>query len=130
MEKNNAIIERILAARFSRVEVQALKFGRARLVRRDIQYMDVKLMSELMERYRSLARACVKECRTLRTQHAIETDALAKMYLAMDVEAANRKLDGTFALFRIANLDYHTMRRAYLIKCLGPHIAVDWTRVA
>lgn len=130
MERNNSIVERILSARFTKAEVQGLKFGRARLMRKDVQYMDVKLMSELIERYRGLTRAAIKECRFVRNMHATETDALAKMYLAMDVEALNKKIEGHFALFRIANLDYHTMRKIYLYKCLGPRITVSWERVS
>lgn len=126
----NKAIEQILEARFGKTAAQALKFGRARVVKRDLQYMDVKLMSEILERYRYLVVETIRGCRRARTAATVETDEIARLYLLMDVRHMEKRVDSAVKLWRMAHLDYHAMRKAYLIKCLGPKVALDWQKAA
>lgn len=130
MKDATRAIARILEERFGKMDAQALVFGRARLVRRDIQFMDVKHMSELCERYRALVRAEILGYRRWQAAQAAETDAIARLYGAAEGEVLSRRVSDRLKLWYFAHRDYHAMRRAYLVKCMGPHVKVDWDNAA
>lgn len=130
MKNSTQAIERILEERFSKAEAQALVFGRARLVRKDIQFIDVKHMSELCERYKAQLRANIKAYRHWRQAHDVEVDSIARLYGAAEGALLHRRVSDCFKLWYFAHRDYHAMRRSYLIKCMGPNAKVDWDTAA
>ncbi|MCB1538529.1 MAG: hypothetical protein KDJ49_06080 [Alphaproteobacteria bacterium] len=134
MEKTNTraaqAIASILETRFGRVEAQALMNGRARITRMDVQFMDVKLMSELCERYRTRARAQILAYRLWARAIRTESDPVARLYGAAEGAALHRRIGDELKLWYCAHRDYHAMRRAYLMKCMGPRMRVDWDQAA
>ncbi|NBX66582.1 MAG: hypothetical protein EBQ96_06260 [Proteobacteria bacterium] len=123
-------IERILEARFGKTEAQALIFGRARLTRKDIQFIDVKHMSELCERYKAQIKANITAYRHWRAAHNVEVDSIARLYGAAEGALLHRRISDSLKLWYFAHRDYHAMRRQYLIKCMGPDMRVDWDNAA
>ncbi len=130
MKKATIAIERILEARFGKTEAQALVFGRARLVRKDIQFIDVKHMSELCERYKAELRGHIRAYRHWRAAHEVEADSIARLYGAAEGAFFHRRVSDSLKLWYFAHRDYHAMRRAYLVKCMGPNVKVDWESAA
>lgn len=47
MIESTRCIERMLEMRFGKMEAQALKFGRARIARMDLQFTDIKRIADL-----------------------------------------------------------------------------------
>lgn len=130
MKKATDAIEQFLEARFGLTEARAIMFGRAKVVRMDIQFMDVKHMSELCERYRSKVRGQIKVYRLWEASQAVETYPVARLYNAVEGAALSRRISDETKLWYFAHRDYHAMRRAYMIKCVGPHVRVEWAKVA
>ncbi len=130
MKDASCAIERILEMRFGKMEAQALRFGRARVVRKDVQFMDVKMMSELMERYRARTRAAILEYRLWHDAHEVQTDSIERLYGAAEGAALHRRVSDAFKLWYFAHRDCYAMRRAYLRKCLSPQVRVDWDEAA
>src|SRR5690349_17576557 len=115
-------IARILEARFGKTEAQALVFGRARLSRHDIQFMDVKHISELAEKYRTRLRGQIAAYRAWEYAQDIENDPIARLYGAAEGAVLYRRVLDDLKLWYIAHRDYHAMRKAYLFKCMGPNV--------
>lgn len=130
MKHATKCIEAILELRFGRMEAQALKFGRARVMRKDIQFMDVKMMSELLERYRGRVRVAIRAHRIWEGAHDCLGDELARLYSAAEGASLHRNVSDALKLWYFAHRDYHAMRRAYLFKCLGPRMRVEWDKAA
>lgn len=130
MKEATRVIERILEARFGKMEAQALVFGRARLVGKDIQFTDVKHMSDLIERYRILTRAAIAAYRDWQSVHDVETDPIARLYSAAEGAGLHRRISDHLRLWYFAHRDYHEMRRMFLFKCMAPQIKVNWENAA
>lgn len=130
MIKATKAIEVFLEQRFGRIQAQALVFGRARVVRGDIQFMDVKMMSELVERYRARVRVCIRGYRIWQSAHDTLKDDVARLYSLAEGALLHRGVSDAVSLWYFAHKDYHAMRRAYLYKCLGPRVRVAWGRAA
>jgi len=84
MNEASRAIAQILEARFGKTEAQALLFGRARVARFDIQFMDIKHMSELCERYRDRLRAQIVAYRMWQQAQNVQADPLARLYGAAE----------------------------------------------
>lgn len=130
MKDATRTIERILEMRFGKVEAQALLFGRARLVRKDVQFLDVKHLSELCERYKDRVRVAITAYRHWRAAYEVECDPIARLYGAAEGATLHRRVSDELRLWYFAHRDYHALRRAYLVKCLGPQTGVGWSDVA
>ena len=123
-------IEAILEARFGRMEAQSLKFGRARVTSKDIQFGDLKRMAELVDRYRARVRVCIEHYRLWEAAHEIQTDSIERLYAAAEGASLHRRISDTVKLWYFAHRDYHSMRREYLMKCLGPSVKIDWSKAS
>lgn len=130
MNETHKIIESILEQRFGKHEAQALRFGRARVLRKDIQFMDIKQMSEIVEIYRSKARQAIVHYRYWNHAHGIETDPITKLYSAAEGAMYRRHISDAVKLWYIVHRDYHWMRKVYLMRCLGPNARVEWQKAA
>lgn len=126
MKNATYCIEAILEARFGRIEAQGLKFGRARVTRKDVQFTDVRHMAELVERYRSRVKISIQGYRLWQAAQEIQTDPVERLYGAAEGASLHRHVSDTIKLWYFAHRDYHAMRREYLYKCLGPRARVDW----
>lgn len=126
MKNATRCIEAILEERFGHMEAQALKFGRARVTRRDVQFSDIKLMSDLVERYRIRVRACISTYRLWSAAQDIQVNSLERLYSAAEGAALHRHVSDAVKLWYFAHRDYHAMRREYLYKCLGPKATIEW----
>jgi len=130
MKSATQSIEAILEARFGRMEAQSLKFGRARVTCKDIQFGDVKRMADLVDRYRARVRVCIEHYRLWEAAHEIHTDSIERLYAAAEGASLHRRISDTVKLWYFAHRDYHGMRREYLTKCLGPCAKIDWDSAA
>lgn len=130
MNEASRAIAQILEARFGKTEAQALLFGRARVARFDIQFMDIKHMSELCERYRDRLRAQIVSYRMWQQAQDVQGDPLARLYGAAEGAVIHRRISDELKLWIIAHKDYHSMRREYLMKLVGPKMRVEWRRRA
>lgn len=128
MKQATEMIEAILEQRFGAMDAQALKFGRARLIKKEIQFMDVKHMSELCERYRGRLRRVVGEYRHWQGVHAVENDPVERLYGAVEGTALHRQVSDALKIWYFAHRDYHAMRKIYLRQCMGPDARVSWER--
>jgi len=128
LKQATLVIERVLEQRFGKIDAQALVFGRARLVSKDIQFIDVKHMSELCDRYRLKLRQEIAAYRAWAMEQKIEADPVSRLYAAAEGASLHRRISDGLKLWYFAHRDYHAMRRAYLIKCMGPMAQVDWLR--
>lgn len=121
-------IERLLELRFGKMDAQALKFGRARLAKMDIQFADVKHLSELIERYRSRARGHILAYRVWQNTQSLQNDPIARLYGAAEGAMLQRQVSDAVQLWYFAHRDYHAMRKAYLFKCIGPDVRAEWKK--
>jgi hypothetical protein len=128
MKNADRAIARILEARFGKTEAQALLFGRARVVKRDIQFMDVKHLSELCERYRAKVRQQILAFRMWQNAMKTQSDAIARLYGAAEGAFIRQRISDDVKLWYFAHRDYHEMRKAYLMKIMTPRVSVEWRK--
>jgi len=126
MKNATHCIEAILEARFGHIEAQGLKFGRARVTRKDVQFTDIKQMTDLVDRYRSRVHVCIQSYRIWQAAQEIQTDPIERLYGAAEGASLHRHVSDAVKLWYFAHRDCHAMRREYLMKCLGPRASVDW----
>lgn len=130
MKQATQVILKILEQRFGAAEAQALAFGRARLERKDVQFLDIKHMSELSERYRAMVRHSIRAYRLWRGAYMAEMDPLVRLYGAAEGAALHRRIGDDVKLWYFSHRDYHAMRREYLLKCMNPQARVNWDKAA
>jgi len=121
-------IEKMLELRFGKMEAEALKFGRARVERQDVQFTDIKHMATLCDRYRARARMQILAYRLWRETHKVSADPLSRLYGAAEGASLHRRVSDDVKLWYFAHRDYHAMRKEFLKKCVGPTVRVEWQK--
>ncbi len=82
--------------------------------KREIQYLEVKQMTDMLIKYREKMRRVLREYREWKTAYEAETDEIEKVYTAYEGIFARRQLQDAWKLYVTVNTDYHDMRRTYL----------------
>lgn len=82
--------------------------------RREIQYLEVKQMIDMLIRYRAKMKKVLTEYRAWKTAYEVETDEIEKVYTAYEGIFARRQFADAWKLYVTVNQDYHDLRRAYL----------------
>ena len=100
--------------------VHDIRTGRARLQAREVQYLDVKQMTDIQARFRGRVRAMIAHYRRWRADYMREADALEKVYAAYEGLFIRRQLADAWQLYVAVNRDYHEMRRVYLANLRQP----------
>ena len=82
--------------------------------KKEIQYLEVKQMTDMLIKYREKMRKVLSEYREWKTAYEAETDEIEKVYVAYEGIFARRQLQDAWKLYVTVNTDYHDMRRTYL----------------
>lgn len=89
---------------------------------RDVQYMEMKQMQEILCRYRGRVRHMIKLYRQWKKGYEFEKDELEKVYLAYEGIFLRQQLHDSWQLYVTVNRDYHEMRNTYLAQLSrNPH---------
>lgn len=94
--------------------VQGIKDSVTRAEQREVQYLEVKQMIDMLIRYRTKMKKVLAEYRDWKTAYEAETDEIEKVYTAYEGIYARRQFADCWKLYVTVNKDYHDMRRAYL----------------
>ncbi len=81
---------------------------------REIQYLEMKQMVEILFRFRERARALVNVYRVWKRDYARETDQIEKVYKAYDGMFIRHQLQDAWKMYVTVNRDYHEMYRTYM----------------
>lgn len=103
-----------LETRHSVAFVQDIRDRIAIIEKREIQYLEMKQMADMLIKYREKMRKTLREYREWKTAYEAETDEIEKVYTAYEGIFARRQLADRWKLYVTVNTDYHDMRRAYL----------------
>lgn len=82
--------------------------------KRDIQYLEMKQMQDILNRFRNRVRANIKHYRRWKADYESEKDQIEKVYKAYDGIFVRRQIKDAWRLYVMVNKDYHDMRRTYL----------------
>lgn len=89
-------------------------------LKREPQYLDIKQMGEIVQRFRARMRLSIKGFRGWKARYAREKDEIEKAYMALEGICLRRQLGDAWMLYVKANKDYHAMRRGYLATLRQP----------
>jgi len=81
---------------------------------REIQYLEMKQMNEIMFRFRERLRGIVDLYRGWKAEYDRETDTVERVYKSYEGQFIRRQLNDAWRLYLTANKDYHEMHRAYM----------------
>lgn len=81
---------------------------------RDVQYLEMKQMQDILCRYRGRVRHMIKVYRRWKKGYEFERDELEKVYLAYEGIFLRQQLHDAWQLYVTVNRDYHEMRDTYL----------------
>ncbi len=104
----------VMEARYGAAFTQDIRDKLAVVQAREIQYLEMKQMVEIMFRYRERLRAFIVQYRKWKHDYALETDTVEKVYKGYEGLFLRRQLKDAWQLYLMANRDYHEMQRTYL----------------
>lgn len=81
---------------------------------REVQYLEMKQMYEILARYRGRVRNMIQFYRQWKAGYDREQDELEKVYLAYEGVFIRKQLHDAWQLYVTVNKDYHDMRHTYL----------------
>lgn len=87
---------------------------------RDIQYLDMKQMIDILARFRARLRVTVRLYRRWRADYAREGDEMERAYSAYEGIFIRQQLRDCWRMYVTVNRDYHEMRRVYLASLRQP----------
>jgi hypothetical protein len=87
---------------------------------REIQYLEIKQMTDILARYRARVRVMVRHYRGWQAGYMREADEIEKIYAAYEGIFIRRQLQDSWKLYVAVNRDYHEMRRVYLASLRQP----------
>lgn len=89
---------------------------------RQIQYLEMKQMIDIMGRFRTRMRNTICQYRCWALAHSAETDEIERAYSAYEGIFIRQQLRDCWRMYVTVNRDYHEMRRVYLASlCQPPH---------
>lgn len=89
-------------------------------LKKEPQYLDIKQMGEIVQRFRARMKLSIQGFRRWKTSYAREKDEIEKAYMALEGICLRRQLGDAWMLYVKANRDYHAMRRGYLANLRQP----------
>lgn len=104
----------ILETKYNVAFVQDIKDRLARIEEREVQYLEVKQMIDMLYKYRGKMRAMLDMYREWKAQNEATTDEIEKVYIAYEGIFIRKQFEDAWKLYVMVNNDYHEMRRAYL----------------
>ena len=89
---------------------------------REIHYLEMKQMWDVLSRFRGRVRHMIRHYRQWKVSYEREQDEIEKVYMAYDGIFARQQLHDAWKLYVTVNKDYHEMRRTYMATmCQLPH---------
>ena len=81
---------------------------------REIQYLEMKQIIEILARFRNRVRVMIRNYRSWKAAYDSENDQIEKVYKAYDGIFMRRQMDDAWKMYIMVNKDYHELRRMYL----------------
>lgn len=118
INKNNELEG--MEERYGPAYVQQLRDHLIHIEAKEIQYLEMKQMAEVLARFRNRVRVMIHHYRRWKTDYERETDRIEKVYRAYEGIFVRRQLADVWQLYLTVNRDYHEMRRVYLANLRQP----------
>lgn len=109
-----------LEERYGPAYVQQIRDYLVKADARELQYLDMKQMAEILARFRNRVRVMVHHYRRWKVDYERESDRIEKVYRAYEGIFVRRQLADVWSLYVTVNRDYHEMRRVYLANLRQP----------
>ena len=106
--------------RYGPAYVQQLRDRLIHIEGREIQYLEMKQMAEILARFRNRVRVMIHHYRRWKVDYERETDRIEKVYRAYEGIFVRRQLADVWQLYLTVNRDYHELRRVYLANLRQP----------
>ena len=100
--------------------VQQLRDHLIHIEAKEISYLEMKQMAEIMARFRNRVRVMIHHYRRWKADYERENDRLEKVYRAYEGIFVRRQLADVWQLYLTVNSDYHELRRVYLANLRQP----------
>jgi len=81
---------------------------------REVQYLEMKQMHEVLFRFRERARALATHYRAWRVDYNAEQDTIERVYKGYEGQFIRQQLRDAWRLYLTVNRDYHDMYRTYM----------------
>lgn len=108
--------------------VQDIRDRLMRCEAREVQYLEMKQMMDILYRFRGRVKMMVSHYRRWKVDYENETDEIEKVYRAYEGIFIRRQFHDSWKLYVTVNRDYHEMRRTYLasLRQPPPQYATSW----
>lgn len=116
--KNNDLED--MEERYGPAYVQQLRDNLIHIEAKEISYLEMKQMAEIMVRFRNRVRVMIHHYRRWKTDYEREHDRVEKVYRAYEGIFVRRQLADVWQLYLTVNRDYHELRRVYLANLRQP----------
>jgi hypothetical protein len=81
---------------------------------REVQYLEMKQMQEILFRFRERARAMVVHYRMWQKAYNVEKDEIERVYKGYEGVFIRQQLRDAWRLYLTVNRDYHDLYRTYM----------------
>ena len=116
--KNNDLED--MEERYGPAYVQQLRDHLIHIDAKEISYLEMKQMAEVLARFRNRVRVMIHHYRRWKADYERETDRVEKVYRAYEGIFVRRQLADVWQLYLTVNRDYHELRRVYLANLRQP----------
>lgn len=113
-KSENKVVFDLLEERHGPAFMQDIQDRLTLCEQREIQYLEMKQMQDVLIRFRRRVRSMVKHYRHWQADYQTEQDEIEKVYKAYDGIFIRRQIQDAWRLYVMVNRDYHEMRRTYL----------------
>lgn len=84
---------------------------------KEINYIEVKQMSEILAHYRGETRKAAQSYKLAVGRHYVETDNVIRMYTAKEVQVTRSHLQNMLKIWHTVQKDYHWHYDGYMKQC-------------
>jgi hypothetical protein len=116
--KNNDLED--MEERYGPAYVQQLRDHLIHIDAKEISYLEMKQMAEVLARFRNRVRVMIHHYRRWKADYEREHDRIEKVYRAYEGIFVRRQLADVWQLYLTVNRDYHELRRVYLANLRQP----------
>ena len=106
--------------RYGAAFVQQLRDHLIHIDAKEISYLEMKQMAEVMARFRNRVQVMIHHYRRWKADYEREHDRIEKVYRAYEGIFVRRQLADVWQLYLTVNRDYHELRRVYLANLRQP----------
>lgn len=81
---------------------------------KEVQYLEMKQMGDVLTRFRERTRAMISHYRVWKKAYGDETDGIERVYKAYEGMFMRQQLRDAWRLYLTVNRDYHELYRTYM----------------